>query len=77
MVEIELKSNSIDKVVYNIYNYDISEYVNTITVDKQKLSYNLSNGQKISNHYESAAFRLIIKCIEAGTFPNKLNDGWG
>lgn len=53
---MKLIANENDTVTYSIWNSDINEKVNEITVNKHDKTYSLQKGAKISNHDEDATY---------------------
>ncbi|MCF1843912.1 hypothetical protein LZE20_08410 [Lactobacillus jensenii] len=74
---IKLISNTKDSLVYDIWDEDRNEYVNQIEVSKKDFSYHLKSNQKLSNSYESSAFRAIKRAISMNVAPKEYSDGWG
>lgn len=77
MVEMVLISNNDQSVTYDIYNYDLDEYVNTMTYNKLDDTYTLANGKEMSNHFESETYRMIKECLTDNYYPERYQTGWG
>ncbi|HJF29434.1 hypothetical protein [Ligilactobacillus saerimneri] len=76
MVVMKLINETDKYVEYALYNGN-NEFIEKIRFYKDSKFLVIEGKKKMTNHYETTSYRLLLECVEDNVYPKEMSKGWG